>query len=196
MIIVQSYFTPIHTPLFAGSERMTWSCFLRLWRKKPLLWDRRKKTWKNINLNWIFCWLKNYTMSRYSDRFTPISIWCVGLLVYTAVPTYSCIGFCFLTGYFAIYNSPTCFHNSAIYPDFTIWFVPEIDSCSKKSETNKIPFLVEIGFKWDVIFLKKNQAQKGLYIFCADHTRRPLKHSKCIYNHLRVSNSLLKLKFC
>ena len=34
--------------------------------------------------------------------------------------TYNCIGFCFLTGYFAIYNSPTCFHNSAIYPDFTI----------------------------------------------------------------------------
>ena len=30
MVIVQSYFTPIHTPLFAGSERMTWSCSLRL----------------------------------------------------------------------------------------------------------------------------------------------------------------------
>ena len=133
MVIVQSYFTPIHTALFAGSERMTWSCFLRLWRKKPLLWDRRKKTWKNINLNWIFCSLKNYTMSRYSDRFTPISIWCVGLLVYAAVSTYRCIGFCFLIGFFAIYDSPTCFHNSAIYPNFTNWFVPEIDSCSKKS---------------------------------------------------------------
>ena len=170
MVIVQCYFTPIHTALFAGSERMTWSCSLRLWKKKPLLWGRRKKTWENISLNWIFCWLKNYTMSRYSDRFTPISIWCVGLLVYTAVPTYSCIGFCFLTGYFAIYDSPTCIHNCAIYPDFTIWFVPEIDSCSKKRLNQWNTFFGRNWFQMRCNPSEKKPCIKGvMYFLCRSY---------------------------